>query len=106
MGSVYIIVDFICKGYLELSGTRVERELQNAKILAHCGIRTRGLLLFITCRSIFTFYIMFFILFEKHDNFVNVRCSKDKEKSRKYRGMFEVHSPENNKFGKRIGLNK
>ena len=30
-----------------------------------------------------------------------------KAKSRKYRGMFEVHSPENNdKFGKRIGLNR
>ena len=28
-------------------------------------------------------------------------------KSRKYRGMFEVNSPEKNyKFGKRIGLNK
>ena len=29
IGSVYVIVDFICKGDLELSGTQVERELQN-----------------------------------------------------------------------------
>ena len=27
-------------------------------------------------------------------------------KSRKYRGMFEVHSRKNNKLGKRIGLNE
>ena len=32
------MVDFICKGYIELPGTRVERELQNEKNLAHCGI--------------------------------------------------------------------
>ena len=25
--SVYVMFDFICKGYLEMSGTRVEREL-------------------------------------------------------------------------------
>ena len=27
IGSVYVMDDFIWKGYLELSGTRVEREL-------------------------------------------------------------------------------
>ena len=27
--SVYGMIDFICKGYTELSGLRVERELQN-----------------------------------------------------------------------------
>ena len=34
---VYVIVDFICKGYLELIGTRVERELQNEKWLPTVG---------------------------------------------------------------------
>ena len=33
IGSVYVMVDFICKGYQELSWTRVERELQNEKLL-------------------------------------------------------------------------
>ena len=33
IGLVYVLVDFICKGYLELIGTRVERELQNEKFL-------------------------------------------------------------------------
>ena len=33
IGSMYVMFDFICKGYLELSGTRVERELQNEKYL-------------------------------------------------------------------------
>ena len=31
------MVDFICKGYLELPGTRVERELQNEKFLPNVG---------------------------------------------------------------------
>ena len=31
IGSVYVMVDFICKGYLELIGTRVERELHLMK---------------------------------------------------------------------------
>ena len=31
IGSVNVIIDFICKGYLELSRMRVERELQNEK---------------------------------------------------------------------------
>ena len=31
------MVDFICKGYLELSGTRVERELQNENFLPTMG---------------------------------------------------------------------
>ena len=31
----YVMVDFICNGLLELQGTRVKRELQNEKILAH-----------------------------------------------------------------------
>ena len=31
------MVDFICKGYPELSGTRVERELQNEKFLPTVG---------------------------------------------------------------------
>ena len=43
IGSVYVMVDFICKGYIELSGTQIERELQNEKILAHCRIRTTDL---------------------------------------------------------------
>ena len=30
---MFVMVDFICEGYLELSGTRVERELQNEKFL-------------------------------------------------------------------------
>ena len=33
IGSVYVMVDFICKGDLELSGTRVEREIQNEQFL-------------------------------------------------------------------------
>ena len=37
------MVDFIGKGLLELCGSRVERELQKCKILAHSGIRTRDL---------------------------------------------------------------
>ena len=37
IGSVYIIVDFICKDDLELSGTQVERELQNEKVLSNVG---------------------------------------------------------------------
>ena len=37
IGSVYVMVDFICKGYLELIGTRVERELQNEKFLLTVG---------------------------------------------------------------------
>ena len=35
--SVYVMVDFICKGYLELLGTRVERELQNETFLPTVG---------------------------------------------------------------------
>ena len=36
-----------------------------------------------------------------------IHYKKEKAKSRKYRGMFEEHNLENNdKFGKRIGLNK
>ena len=31
------MADFICKGYLELSWTRVERELQNEKFLPTVG---------------------------------------------------------------------
>ena len=31
------MIDFICKGYLELSGARVERELQNEKFLPTVG---------------------------------------------------------------------
>ena len=34
---MYVIVDFICNGYLELSGTRVELELQNKKFLPIVG---------------------------------------------------------------------
>ena len=34
---MYVMVDFICKGYLRLSGSRVERELQNAKLLPTVG---------------------------------------------------------------------
>ena len=30
---VYVMVDFICKGYKELSGTRIDQELQNEKFL-------------------------------------------------------------------------
>ena len=41
IGSVYVMFDF--KGYLELSGTRVEPELQNEKILTLHGVRTRDL---------------------------------------------------------------
>ena len=37
IASLYVMVDFICKGYLELSGTRVERELQNEKVLPTVG---------------------------------------------------------------------
>ena len=37
ISSVYAMVDFICKGYLELSETRVERELQNEKFLPTIG---------------------------------------------------------------------
>ena len=36
-GSVYVMVDFICKGELEVWGTRVERELQNEKFLRTVG---------------------------------------------------------------------
>ena len=35
--SVYVMVDFICKGYLENSGSPVERELQNEKFLPNVG---------------------------------------------------------------------
>ena len=31
------MVDFICKSYLELSGTRVKRELQNEQFLTTVG---------------------------------------------------------------------
>ena len=34
---MYVTVDFICKGYLELSGTQVDRELQNEKFLPTVG---------------------------------------------------------------------
>ena len=37
IGSVYFMVDFICKGFLELIGTKVERELQNQKFLPTVG---------------------------------------------------------------------
>ena len=37
IGSVYVMADFICKGCLELSGTQVERELQNEKFLLTVG---------------------------------------------------------------------
>ena len=41
ISSVYVLVDFIRMGLLELWGSRVLRELQNEKIPAHSGIRTR-----------------------------------------------------------------
>ena len=34
------MLDFICKGYLELSGTRVERELHNEKFLPEVEFET------------------------------------------------------------------
>ena len=34
---MYVMVDFICKGLLELWGTRVERKLQNEKFLPTVG---------------------------------------------------------------------
>ena len=37
IGSVYVMVDFIWKGYLELSGSWVERELQDEKFLPIVG---------------------------------------------------------------------
>ena len=37
ISSVYVIVDFICKEYLEQWGTRVERELQNKESLPTVG---------------------------------------------------------------------
>ena len=37
IGSVYVMVYFICKGYLELSEKRVERDLQNEKFLPTVG---------------------------------------------------------------------
>ena len=37
IGSVYVMVDFICKGYLELSGSRAKRELQNQNFLGTVG---------------------------------------------------------------------
>ena len=37
IGSVYVMVDFICKGYLELSGTRAKRELQCNKFFPTVG---------------------------------------------------------------------
>ena len=37
ISSVYVMVDFICKGYLEMWGTQVERKLQNEKILPNVG---------------------------------------------------------------------
>ena len=40
---MYVMFDFICKCELELRETRVQRELQNEKILAHCRIRTRDI---------------------------------------------------------------
>ena len=42
IGSAYVIAYFICKGDLELSGTQVERELQNEKFLAISTFSTRG----------------------------------------------------------------
>ena len=38
IGLLYVMVDFICKCYLELAGTRVARELQNEKFLPTLGI--------------------------------------------------------------------
>ena len=37
--SVYVTVDYICKGYLELIGTRVERELQNENFMPTVGFQ-------------------------------------------------------------------
>ena len=37
IGSVYVMDDFICKGYLELLGSPVELELQNNKYLPIVG---------------------------------------------------------------------
>ena len=34
---MYVMLDFICKDYLELIGMRVERELQNEKCLPTVG---------------------------------------------------------------------
>ena len=39
------MVDFICKNYLELSGTRVKRELQNEKFLPTLGFEPGTFLL-------------------------------------------------------------
>ena len=36
---VYVMVDFICQGYLELIETRVEREVQNEKSLPSVGFQ-------------------------------------------------------------------
>ena len=38
IGAVYVMVDFIHKGYLKLRGTQVERELQNEKVGFETGI--------------------------------------------------------------------
>ena len=40
IGSVYVMVDFICKGDQELSETRVERELQKEKLLPTVGFES------------------------------------------------------------------
>ena len=46
IGSDDVMVDFICKGYLELSGARVELELQNEKFLPTVGFEPGTLLCF------------------------------------------------------------
>ena len=37
IGLVYVMIDFICKGYQELRGAWVERQLQNEKFLPTLG---------------------------------------------------------------------
>ena len=40
ISSVYVMVDFIYKGYIELSWSRVEREIQNEKFLPTVGFES------------------------------------------------------------------
>ena len=45
IGSVYVMIDFICKGYLELCESLVERVLQNEKFLPTVGFEKGTFLL-------------------------------------------------------------
>ena len=61
------MIDLICKGYLELSGMRVERELQNEKFLPTVGFEPRALV--VVSLFLLTTFMGFIILFSVQLNY-------------------------------------